>query len=31
MDQIRRDAVFEAIQEVCGHRDWSLLAAHVMP
>ena len=29
MDQIRRDAVLEAIQEVCGQRGWSLLAAHV--
>ena len=29
MDQIRRDAVLEAIQEVCGHRGWTLLAAHV--
>jgi len=29
LDQIRRDAVLEAIQEVCGHRGWSLLAAHV--
>ncbi len=29
MDQIRRDAVLEAIREVCGHRGWSLLAAHV--
>jgi REP element-mobilizing transposase RayT len=27
--QIRRDAVLEAIQEVCEHRGWSLLAAHV--
>jgi len=29
LDQTRRDAVLEAIQEVCMHRDWSLLAAHV--
>ena len=29
MDQIRRDAVLQAIQEVCGHRGWNLLAAHV--
>ena len=29
LDQIRRDAVLEAIQEVCVHRGWSLLAAHV--
>ena len=29
LDQIRRDAVLEAIQEVCAHRGWSLLAAHV--
>jgi REP element-mobilizing transposase RayT len=29
LDQIRRDAVFEAIKEVCGYRGWSLLAAHV--
>jgi REP element-mobilizing transposase RayT len=29
LDQIRRDAVLEAIQEVCGQRGWSLLAAHV--
>lgn len=29
LDQVRRDAVLEAIQEVCGHRGWSLLAAHV--
>ncbi len=29
LDQIRRDAVLEAIQEVCSHRKWSLLAAHV--
>jgi len=27
--QIRREAVLEAIQEVCAHRGWSLLAAHV--
>ncbi len=27
LDQIRRDAVLEAIQEVCAHRGWSLLAA----
>ena len=29
LDQIRRDAVLEAIQEVCGRRGWNLLAAHV--
>lgn len=29
LDQLRRDAVLEAIQEVCAHRGWSLLAAHV--
>ena len=29
MDPIRRDAVLKAIQEVCGHRGWTLLAAHV--
>ena len=29
MDQTRRDAVLEAIQEVCVHRAWRLLAAHV--
>jgi REP element-mobilizing transposase RayT len=29
LDQIRRNAILEAIQEVCGHRGWRLLAAHV--
>ena len=29
LDRIRRDAVLEAIQEVCRHRGWRLLAAHV--
>jgi REP element-mobilizing transposase RayT len=29
LDQRRRDAVLEAIQEVCAHRGWCLLAAHV--
>jgi REP element-mobilizing transposase RayT len=29
LDRIRRDAVLEAIQEVCARRGWSLLAAHV--
>jgi REP element-mobilizing transposase RayT len=29
LDQPRRDAVLEAIQEVCLHRGWSLRAAHV--
>ena len=29
MDQTRRDAVLQAIQEVCGDRGWNLLAAHV--
>jgi hypothetical protein len=28
LDQIRRDAVLEAIQEVCGHRGSRLPAAH---
>lgn len=28
-DQPRRDAVREAIQGVCLHRGWSLVAAHV--
>jgi hypothetical protein len=28
LDEIRRDAVREAIQEVCVHRGWNLLAAH---
>ena len=30
LDQIRRDAVLEAIQEVCGHRGSRLPAAHVL-
>jgi REP element-mobilizing transposase RayT len=29
LDQTRRDAVLETTQEVCVHRGWSLLAAHV--
>ena len=29
LDPVRRDAVLEAILEVCAHRGWSLLAAHV--
>jgi REP element-mobilizing transposase RayT len=29
LDKIRRDAVLDAIQEVCVHRSWRLLAAHV--
>ena len=29
LDQIRRDAVLDAIQEVCANRGWNLLAAHV--
>jgi REP element-mobilizing transposase RayT len=29
MDQIRRDAVLQALQEVCCYRGWNLLAAHV--
>ena len=29
LDQIRRNVVLETIQEVCAHRGWSLLAAHV--
>jgi REP element-mobilizing transposase RayT len=29
LDRIRRNAVLEAIQEVCAHRSWGLLAAHV--
>ncbi len=29
LDLIRRNAVLEAIQEVCAHRNWGLLAAHV--
>jgi REP element-mobilizing transposase RayT len=29
MDQFRRDAVLESVQEVCEHRGWTLLAAHV--
>jgi REP element-mobilizing transposase RayT len=29
MDQIRRDLVMEAIQEVCAHRGWNLFAVHV--
>ena len=29
LDRIRRDVVMEAIREVCSHRLWSLLAAHV--
>ena len=29
LDEVRRDAVLEAIQAVCSHRGWRLLAAHV--
>jgi REP element-mobilizing transposase RayT len=29
LDEIRRDAVLKAIQDVCAHNDWNLLAAHV--
>ena len=29
LDQIRRDTVLQAIQDVCTHRGWTLLAAHV--
>ena len=29
LDQVRRDLVLKAIQNVCAHRHWSLLAAHV--
>jgi REP element-mobilizing transposase RayT len=29
LDQVRREAVLAAIQEVCAQRGWSLLAAHV--
>jgi hypothetical protein len=29
LDSIRRHGVLEAIQQVCVHRGWSLMAAHV--
>jgi REP element-mobilizing transposase RayT len=29
LDHDRRNAVLEAIQQVCSYRDWCLLAAHV--
>jgi REP element-mobilizing transposase RayT len=29
LDEARRSIVLQAIQEVCSHRDWTLLAAHV--
>jgi REP element-mobilizing transposase RayT len=29
LDQISREAVLQTIQEVCAHRGWNLLAAHV--
>jgi REP element-mobilizing transposase RayT len=29
LDKSRRDAVLQAIHEVCAHRGWILLAAHV--
>ena len=29
LDRICHQAVLQAIQEVCGHRGWNLLAAHV--
>ena len=28
LDSTRRDAVLQAIQGVCAHRGWTLLAAH---
>jgi REP element-mobilizing transposase RayT len=28
LDEVRRNAVLAAIQEVCTHRGWCLLAAH---
>src|SRR5580704_7660823 len=29
LDQARREVVLQAIQEICRHRNWDLLAAHV--
>ena len=29
LDSTRRDAVLQAIQGVCAHRGWTLVAAHV--
>ncbi len=29
LDEVRRDAVLLAMQEVCAYRSWTLLAAHV--
>jgi REP element-mobilizing transposase RayT len=29
LDRTRRDVVLQAIQGVCAHRGWNLLAAHV--
>jgi REP element-mobilizing transposase RayT len=29
LDLARRDLVLQAIQAICAHRDWRLLAAHV--
>ncbi len=29
LDAVRRNTVLEAIQQVCAHRGWCLLAAHV--
>ena len=29
LDSVRRIAVLEAVREVCSHRGWNLLAAHV--
>jgi len=31
MDRQRRSVVLSAVREVCSHRGWSLLAAHVRP
>lgn len=29
LDDIRREIVLKSLQDVCGHRNWNLLAAHV--
>jgi REP element-mobilizing transposase RayT len=29
LDRTRRDAVLEAVRDVCAHRGWRLLAAHI--
>jgi REP element-mobilizing transposase RayT len=29
LDRTRRDAILKAIQNVCAHRGWNLLAAHI--